>query len=302
VNESDFLGRMAMSSSRRAAQAKSEMPEVELLRRAQELASPPSLAHDRDTFDVIAEIKLRSPSEGSLESTAERADGDGIGARAISYQRAGAAAISVLTEPSEFQGSLEHLAAAAAAVDVPVLRKDFLVDPYQVVEARVQGAGGVLLIARMLSGGLLGDMLDTARGLEMFALVEAFDAPDLHRIARLLERSAADHILPPVLVGLNCRDLTTLAVEPERFAALSGSFPPGFAAVAESGLHSLEDFARVAALGYDMALVGSALMREDDPADLLRRFIESGRRACEEGTRGLPDSRDARTEDTCESA
>jgi len=311
VSELDFLGRMAETSRERVKIARARVSRGELLRRAGELPPAPRLRHDPASFDVIAEIKRRSPSEGALDDTDDTDGTDDtelarLRERALSYQRAGAAAISVLTEPSEFNGSLVHLQAASTVVDVPVLRKDFLVDPYQVAEARAHGAGGVLLIARMLSDEQLAEMVATTRELGMFALVEAFDGTDLERVVRLVDRlygdgahrdgvhrdaRERDSLEPSLLAGVNCRDLGTLAVEPERFEALSGLLPSAVPAVAESGLHTADDAALVAGLGYDMALVGSALMRARDPAGLLSQLIERGRIA-----------RMPKVEDACESA
>ena len=166
-------------------------------------------------FDLIAEIKRRAPSAGSLR---EAGAGD-VAHLAAGYSRAGAAAISVLTEPSEFGGSLVDLASAAdAGGDVPVMRKDFVVNEYQVYEARAAGAGGVLLILRILDTATLGACIRAAAECGMFVLLEAFDEADLQRAgpaAELCRREGA-----PVLVGLNCRDLATLGVDFGRFARL----------------------------------------------------------------------------------
>ena len=185
------------------------------------------------------------------------------GERARAYGAAGAHVISVLTEPSRFAGSLDDLSAAAEG-RTPVMRKDFLVEPVQLLEARVHGASGVLLIAAMLPGDRLARMVDRAAELGLFVLLEAFDAPDLERIGEVLDRVAVAR------VGVNCRDLRTLAVDPGRFAALAPHLPEP--AIAESGLHTPEDVQRVRALGYRGVLVGTALMRAPDPADLVRRF------------------------------
>ncbi|MEO0604963.1 MAG: indole-3-glycerol-phosphate synthase, partial [Myxococcota bacterium] len=207
--------------------------------------------------EIFAEVKRASPSEGTLASVVDPV------ARAQTYAEAGAHAISVLTEPSRFGGSLEDLAAATPA-GAPVMRKDFLVDPVQLLEARAFGASGALLIAAMLPGDRLARMVDRAAELELFVLLEAFDAPDLDRIAQVLDRGAVTR------VGVNCRDLRTLAVDPTRFETLAPYLP--VPAIAESGLRTPDDIERVRGLGYRGALVGTTLMRTPDPAALVRRL------------------------------
>lgn len=260
---SDFLREMAAASAERAAAAK----------------APPASALDAPLvplalgdFDVIAEIKGRSPAEGLLADAAiDR------GACAQRYANGGACAISVLTEPSRFDGSLEHLAEVAAAVpELPVMRKDFLVEPVQLAEARAHGAGGVLLIVAMLDDGKLRSMLDCAAELGLFVLLESFDAGDLDRSRRIIAADDGDRIdAGQLLFGVNTRNLRTLEVDPERLAALATKLPPG-RAVAESGLNSPADAARVARCGYSLALVGTALMRAPDPAALIAAMRDAG--------------------------
>jgi len=181
--------------------------------------------------------------------------------------------ISVLTEPSEFGGSIEMLEAVAAAVSVPVLAKDFLVDAIQVYEAREAGADGVLVIARILSDEAMVEILDAVFESGAFALLEAFDGDDLERIRRVV--SGRDNLI----AGVNCRNLDTLEVVPERHAALGGQLPGDVVSVAESAMQNPADIERVASSGYHAALVGSALMRTDDPGHLVSEMIEAGRRA-----------------------
>jgi indole-3-glycerol phosphate synthase len=233
---------------------------------------PPRLSLDR--FDVIAELKLRSPAMGSLAAS----DFD-ITTQLDAYAAGGAAAVSVLTEPEEFRGSLDDLGRAAALLrprGVPVMRKDFLTEPYQVLEARAAGAGGVLVIAAMLDDRAMEALVDCADSCGLFVLLEAFDEQDLERIAALAatrpERPDA-----PLLVGVNSRNLHTLAVEFGRFAKLASALPAGLPAVAESGIETAEQIAEVASLGYAAALVGSALMQAGRPADQLGQFLASGR-------------------------
>jgi indole-3-glycerol phosphate synthase len=177
----------------------------------------------------------------------------------------------VLTEPHRFDGSLADLEAVAAALDVPAMRKDFLVDPYQVFEARACGAGGVLLIVRMLDDGRMREMLDVADALGMWVLLEAFGGDDLTRATSQVDGRAN------VLVGLNSRNLRTLEVDIDRFEQLAGAFPAGVPRVAESGLVSPGDAARVAEAGYGLALVGTALMRSGAPQEAARAMIAAGR-------------------------
>jgi indole-3-glycerol phosphate synthase len=198
--------------------------------------------------------------------------------RVAAYAQAGAAAVSVLTEPLRFGGTLEHLRQAVDILrpfHVPAMRKDFLVDPYQVMEARAAGAGGVLVIVRMLDETHIRALLDCAAMLKMFVLLEAFDEADLAVAAHILN-ARRDHD-EQVLVGLNCRDLEKLTVEFGRLEELAASMPEGFERVAESGVCTPADAARVADLGYSLALVGTSLMKSADPKRLLGELLSVGR-------------------------
>lgn len=267
----NFLAQMAAQSRTRARAARATRGEASLLAGCRDTAPPPALA--LGSFDLIAEIKRHSPSEGALDIETD------VVARAGSYAAAGAAAVSVLTEPERFGGSLEDMEAAAAALrpaKVPVMRKDFLVDPLQVLEARAGGAGGLLLIVAMLGDAALAEMLAAAREQGLFVLLEAFDEADLERAAKCLEECAGG---PAVLVGVNTRDLRTLAVDPARLARLAPYLPAGIPAVAESGLHTPDDAAAAAVLGYRVALVGTALMRARDPGAGVTEMLAAGREA-----------------------
>ena len=269
---SDFLADMARSSAVRAAEAARRVPIADLRRRARQAPAAPRLRFSPLGFDIVAEIKLRSPAAGALQDPAH----DRLG-RIEAYARGGAAAVSVLTEPSRFDGSLEHLREAAtvlAPLGVPVMRKDFLVDPYQVLEARAAGAGGVLLILRMLPPQRLAEMLETAAEQGLFVLLEAFDERDLDVAGELLAAAARRE---GVLVGINCRDLTTLAVVPERFAELAARLPSDVPAVAESGVATPADAHHVRALGYRLALVGTALMAREDAGGLVAEMLAAAR-------------------------
>jgi len=228
-------------------------------------------------FDVIAEIKNRSPAEGELaEGAGNRAD------RARAYVHGGAAAISVLTEPDRFDGELAHLSEVVqAAGNTPVMRKDFLVDPVQILEAKAAGASGVLLIAAMLNDRLLPEMLDCALDHDLFVLLESFDEVDLERSANLLQRVRYRQQAEKnkLLIGVNTRNLRTLAVDPTRLIRFGPLLPPGVTCVAESGQHTGADAASAASRGYRMSLVGTALMRAEDPVALIGEMLESGRGA-----------------------
>ena len=270
---SGFLDDMARASAARVAEALRHESLEALERRARQAVRAVPLRVSVSGFDVIAELKLRSPAAGVLGDESQ----DWLG-RVAAYARGGAAAVSVLTEPSRFDGSLEHLRRAAAALaplGVPAMRKDFLVDPYQVLEARAAGAGGVLLILRMLPRRRTEELLDVAAEHGLFVLLEAFDEADLE-LARDLSasRAQADGRL---MIGVNSRDLQTLKVRQERFAALAPWLPPGLLAVAESGVASAADARHMRELGYGAALIGTALMARADPGELLREIIDATR-------------------------
>ena len=270
----DFLAGMAAASRARSAAAQAELPARELLARVKDLPRAPALK--LSSFDLIAEVKLRSPAVGLLKAAAD----EDVGERVATYARAGAAAVSILTEPSRFDGSLDDLEKGARSLHplaVPAMRKDFLVDGYQVIEGRVAGAGGVLAILRMIPRADLEELIDTALQLEMFVLLEAFDEPDIALAHELVDARAAHHDL--LLVGVNSRDLTTLKVVPGRLDGLGAKLPRSVKRVAESGVATAGDAARMARNGYDAALVGSALMSAPDPAALARDMLSAARKA-----------------------
>ena len=270
-----LLSDMVRSSAARVAAARERVPDAALRAAALAMPAPPRLVLAPDGFDLIAELKLRSPSMGDLSA----ATIDPL-RRLEAYAEGGAAVCSILTEPTRFDGELQHLQRAVDVLGpygVPAMRKDFLVDPYQVLEARAFGASGVLLIVRMLSRPRLTEMLDCAAELGLFVLLEAFDAADL-AVAQAVaaERAGRDE---QVLIGLNCRDLETLAIDANRFEALRDRLPSGWPSVAESGVQSPGDAARVAALGYRVALVGTSLMQRADPREAVRELLRAGRAA-----------------------
>lgn len=263
---SDFLDNMAASSKARSAQAQTVCSLAEAQQRCLDLPLATPIKRAPTGMSVIAEIKIRSPAEGTLSETATT---ESVVARAARYVSGGASILSVLTEPERFDGSLDYLAAVKAHVGrrAAVMRKDFLTDVYQLYEARLHGADGVLLIARMLSDELLERMLHVARELDVFVLLEGFDQADLERMSPY----ASEH----VLLGLNCRDLTTLKIDPSRFAEYAGRFPANAIKVAESGIHSVNDAVDIHAMGYDMALIGTMLMKTDDPASTIAGILSA---------------------------
>jgi indole-3-glycerol phosphate synthase len=212
---------------------------------------------------VIAECKRRSPSRGVLRRRYDPA------AIAAAYAGAGAVAISVLTEPSFFDGSLEHLAAVRAAVTVPVLRKDFIVTEYQLLEARVAGADAVLLIAAALGGPGLRDLVARARALDLDVLAEVHDGPE---VEQALEAGAD-------IIGVNSRNLRTLDVTLEVTRNVAPRIPAGIVKVAESGLKTADDITALAAIGYDAFLVGERFMTAADPGAALKELIGGVRTA-----------------------
>ena len=288
---SGFLDRMAAASRVRLEEARAREPLTVL--RTQALATPlPPPLNLQDRFNLIAEFKRRSPALGRL------GDDDLVG-RVTAYAQGGAAAVSVLTEPSQFHGSLEHLATAAATrapFGVPAMRKDFIVDPYQLYEARSAGASGVLLIIRMLSEASLIELLACAGELTLFVLLECFDGEDIARAAAEVAVGVPERSIkfwrsegtprpdpgrgaPAVLLGVNCRELQTLEVLPRRFKEVANLLPRDFVWVAESGITTPDDCAEVARDGYGLALVGSALMTAPDPAGVIRTMLAAGRAA-----------------------
>jgi indole-3-glycerol phosphate synthase len=200
-------------------------------------------------LSVVAEIKRRSPSKGGLATIADPAT------LAQHYASGGAAAISVLTEERRFGGSLNDLSRVRAAVDVPVLRKDFMIDEYQFYEARACGADLVLLIVAALDDQQLRDFYQLSSELKMTALVEVHDEAET-------ERALA---IGASLIGINARDLKSLTVAPETFARLVPMIPPHVVKVAESGIAGSDDAERYASEGADVVLVGESLVRHGQP-------------------------------------
>ncbi|MFC3889866.1 indole-3-glycerol phosphate synthase TrpC [Lentzea rhizosphaerae] len=239
----------------------SELPLAELKARAAD--APPALdplpAFRAPGVSIIAEVKRKSPSKGELATIADPA------ALAADYAAGGAAAISVLTEQRRFGGSLDDLAAVRARVDVPVLRKDFIVTPYQLWEARAWGADLALLMVVSLPGSQLEELHGLALSLGLTPLVEVHTEDELGRAVQV----GAE------VIGVNARDLTTLEVDRAVFQKLAPHLPESSVRVAESGVTGPEDVAEYHGWGADVVLVGEALVRSGDPRSSVREFIGS---------------------------
>jgi indole-3-glycerol phosphate synthase len=211
-----------------------------------------------DRVKIIAEVKRASPSRGPLADIPDPA------ALAVSYETGGASAISVLTEGRKFGGSLDDLRAVRDVVSIPVLRKDFIADPYQVFEARAAGADLVLLIAAALDQKLITELHTLVRELGMTALVETHNADE---VSRALDLGAS-------VIGVNARDLSTFELDQDLFGSLADQIPSGVIRIAESAVKTAADVAHYRAAGADVVLVGEALVT-GDPVATLREFLAS---------------------------
>jgi indole-3-glycerol phosphate synthase len=218
---------------------------------------PFSEALVRPGLSLIAEFKRRSPSAGEISGAAEVAD------QVAAYERGGAAALSVLTDAFHFGGSLDDLRAARAACDLPILRKDFVVDPYQLYEAAVNGADAILLIVRALEDRDLREMYETARGLDLDCLVEVHDVAELERALEL----DAD------VIGINNRNLDEGTVDVATTYELMPDVPAGKTVVAESGISQRAELEELERVGVDAVLIGEALMGAADPEAKARELI-----------------------------
>ncbi|MEX2273494.1 MAG: indole-3-glycerol phosphate synthase TrpC [Vicinamibacterales bacterium] len=207
---------------------------------------------------IIAECKRRSPSKGILREAYDPA------AIAAAYEEAGAAAVSVLTEPAFFDGALEHLTAVRAAVTIPVLRKDFIVSRYQIAEARAAGADAVLLILAALSDEALIDLLQAAREFDLDTLVETHDRAE---IARAVDAGAE-------IIGVNSRNLHTLKVDPNLARELAAAIPSTVIGIAESGIRDATAVSSLSAAGYRGVLIGEQFMTAPDPGAALRELLD----------------------------
>ncbi len=236
--------------------------DVRALERQAEKHAPRRFRHtlemkSRNGIAVIAELKKASPSRGLIRENFDPAE------LAEELKSAGAAALSVLTDEKFFQGSLENLRKASIATDIPCLRKDFIVDEFQLVEARANCADAVLLIVAALGSDELIQLSSAARNYSLDVLCEVHDAEEL---ARALDAGCN-------LIGVNSRDLRTFNVDLETALRLAEKFPSNIVRVAESGIHSGDDIARLRAAGYHAFLVGESLMRAPSPGAVLRQLL-----------------------------
>ncbi|MEQ1763758.1 MAG: indole-3-glycerol phosphate synthase TrpC [Pyrinomonadaceae bacterium] len=216
---------------------------------------------DGSRINIIAEFKKASPSKGVINDRVDPAEVAG------QYEAGGAAAISVLTEEDHFRGSLDDLRAVREVVDIPILRKDFIFDPFQIFEAAAVGADAILLIAAMLEDSQLQDLASLAEDeIGLDALIEVHTLEELERVSNL----------SPGLIGVNNRDLKTFAVSLDISRELIKHMPAGVVAVTESGLKTGSDMRELKASGYSGFLIGETLMRTGDSADELRRLRDQG--------------------------
>ena len=261
IRHTDLLEAIVAATRRIVAVREAEEPLAALAERAGAVASRKgrfeAALSRADGYNVIAECKRRSPSRGVL-----REDYDAV-AIATGYAAAGAAAISVLTEPTFFDGSLDHLRAVRAAVSVPLLRKDFVVSEYQLLEAKAAGADAVLLIVAALRPAELKVLHDHARRHGLDVLVEVHDAREL---SIAIDAGAR-------IIGVNNRNLRTLQVDVHASDALIAEMPPEVIAVSESGLKTAADLARLKDLGYRAFLIGERFMSAADPGAALAELL-----------------------------
>lgn len=255
-----ILDQIVASKCREVAASRRWMPLEEL--EAQAVDAPPvrdfrAALVNEGPIQLIAEVKKASPSAQVI-----RADFDPVQI-GRAYQDSGAACISVLTDAPFFQGHLSYLARVRASVTIPLLRKDFIIDEYQVVEARLAGADAILLIAEILDDHLLSSLLRRARGLGMASLVELHDAANLPRVLA----AGAD------LVGINNRNLHDFSTCIDHTLRLRGQIPPEIVVVSESGIHTREDVNRLEAVGVSAILVGESLMRAADVGLAVKRLL-----------------------------
>jgi indole-3-glycerol phosphate synthase len=243
------LGRLSTAAAVRAAALEARTAELEALVRDVSPGSSFAAALCRHDVAVIAEVKRRSPSKGVINATIDAAS------QARAYARGGAAALSILTEPTEFGGSVDDLHDARQATPLPTLKKDFHIHPVQVLEARAAGASAILLIARALHPDRLREMADHAEQLGIEVLVE------VRSEAELEDAIAIDG----AMIGVNSRDLETLIIEPTVTSRLIALIPPDRIAIAESGVADRRDVERSAAIGADAVLVGSSISASGDP-------------------------------------
>ena len=252
------LDRIVETTRDEVRRRRRQVPLEELERRVQARDDRPfAEALIRPGVSIIAEHKRRSPSAGEIR------EGSSVGEVASAYERGGAAALSILTEGPHFGGALEDLRAARDASVLPILRKDFVVDPYQVYETAAWGADAMLLIVAALAPDELAALHREARGLDLDVLVEVHSEPELEAALEV----DAD------VIGINNRDLTDFSVDVERTHELLADVPAGKTVVSESGFHSREQLEELERIGVDAVLVGESLMRTPDPEAAVRTLL-----------------------------
>lgn len=262
------LARLLDATRERLPSLRARRDEIERAAARRPAAPSWDAAFDGPDVQVIAEVKRRSPSAGSIAPQLVPSE------HAAAYVRGGARAVSVLTEATHFGGAVADLEHAAATVAVPVLRKDFIIDPIQLHESRAAGAAAVLLIVRTLDPGQLRELAAEARRLGLGCLIEVHEERELEAALGCSPRT----------VGVNARDLDTFAVDRSAVERVLRAIPPDVVAVAESGIASRDDVERVAAWGADAVLVGTAVARAADPEAAVRsltnvRRVSNGARA-----------------------
>ena len=259
MSEPTILDRIVEARRESVSHRKRVLPEVALKIAAKQVEPPRDFAGAllREGYNVIAELKRASPSLGIIRT------GYAPAVLGPALERAGAAALSVLTEEEFFLGSLGDLKEAKKTVGVPILRKDFIVDPWQVWETRAAGADSFLLIVAVLDDVLLRDLMALGRELKMEPLVEVHSAAELERAMKPGAR----------ILGVNNRDLRTFQVSLETSLALIGAMPEDCIAVSESGLQQRDDLARLRDAGFDAFLIGERLMKQEDPSAALLELI-----------------------------
>lgn len=242
---------------------KALIPEELLWRHARGMIAPPSLANALRRMQaaappkIIAELKKASPSKGMIRDPLP------VVKLARELETAGASALSILTEPHYFHGHLRNLRIAATNVHIPLLRKDFIVDPYQILEARINDASAILLIMAALDREQLKDLYLVAREVELDVLLEIHSAEELEKAMTV----------KPDIIGLNCRDLTTFKTDLTTTQDLLQHIPENIVTVAESGILNTDDFRRISDLGADSCLIGEYLMRAKNPGQALRKLL-----------------------------
>ena len=275
----DLLEAIVAATRTRVAAAMAREPRAQLERRALSVTPNGAAFTNRlraaGSVNIIAECKRRSPSRGVLRTAYDPV------AIASAYERAGAAAISVLTEPGFFDGSLEHLIGVRAAVSIPLLRKDFMIDEYQLLEARAAGADAILLIVAALTDADLLRLSQSARELGLAALVEVHS---LDECDRALSAGAS-------VIGVNNRNLRTLQVDLDASRAIAERIPKHVIGISESGLKTRDDLQAMTALGYRAFLMGERFMIDPDPGAALSGLLDSldgvlARRSLGEGGAG----------------